>query len=601
MKDTIERASTRPNGPGNIVWLASFPKSGNTWMRAIITALATHPHLFGVNKLSSGAQPHYVGTARGTLGLFPQWLDRGEIDVLRETLVVSQSQAREGTIPALRKTHEIYRRGDTADPFPLAATRAALLIVRDPRDVASSYSAFFGKNIPEAIDSMGALGTAMALASPVREQTAQPWGSWSSHTLSWLDESVPFPVHLVRYEDLQRDAVATLLPVFTAIGLDCTEEELSDAVERTRFDRLQDSESERGFRETSPKAERFFRKGRAGGWHDELTEQDILAVEADHAEVMRLLGYELSTGESARTSTREVRDSIRRQKRSEWLQLPEHMGIRTSRAQLPETLPDAQHPRPWISVTDQEVLVSFKGGARILVRNGDEAVVDIPEEQLGEDADPSWLLQGWGVTLAMLQRGDLSLHAATVEIGDKVIALAGHRGAGKSTTSMGLRSRGHTLLTDDVTLIEFRDGQAWTTPYSRNVHLLPDAAAAMGLDFDSMSKLAGGRAKVGFRPEDPPVVPRRIDHIIVLQPRLDAESVRFEELRGTGRLSALLAHARRDGIAPLVIGQQRYFDLLAKLANSAPVQAVRRPREGWTLDEVLDGIEAVCGAGAGNG
>ena len=42
---------------GRTVWLASYPKSGNTWIRAIVTALSTHPHFFEVNRLQSGAQP----------------------------------------------------------------------------------------------------------------------------------------------------------------------------------------------------------------------------------------------------------------------------------------------------------------------------------------------------------------------------------------------------------------------------------------------------------------------------------------------------------------------------------------------------------------
>lgn len=63
------------------------------------------------------------------------------------------------------------------------------------------------------------------------------------------------------------------------------------------------------------------------------------------------------------------------------------------------------------------------------------------------------------------------------------------------------------------------------------------------------------------------------------------------EARGTRRLQALLAHTSRDGIAPLVLGQQRYFDLMAQLSNAAPVSVLRRPRQGWSLDEVLDLIE----------
>ena len=62
------------------VWLASYPKSGNTWVRAVVTALATHPHLFQVNQLSSGAQPFSLAGSLPRLGLDSRWLDFDEND-----------------------------------------------------------------------------------------------------------------------------------------------------------------------------------------------------------------------------------------------------------------------------------------------------------------------------------------------------------------------------------------------------------------------------------------------------------------------------------------------------------------------------------------
>lgn len=604
---SLAQAALREPGPGRTVWLASYPKSGNTWMRAIVTALSTHPHLFGVNQLDSGAQPNHVGAALGALGLDPRWLERGEVDALRDALVRRWGVIDEDTAkpepagrrhPLLRKTHEVYRTGEPGrEPFPLDATRAAILIVRDPRDVACSYAPFFGVDLDAAVDALGRPASGGA-ASPARMQTAQPWGSWSSHAQSWLADDVPFPVHLVRYEDLKRDAAATLAPVFATIGLECTDEQLRSAVDRVRFDRLQKSEAERGFRETSKKTRTFFRKGAAGGWRDELTDAQVLAVEADQADTMTRLGYPLTTAETARASMFEVRQSRRRQERTNWLHLPEHMGLDVVQGEVPEDLADATRPKPWIQVNGTQALVRFAGGAGLLVEDGRTVTVQWEPNPDEPDEDPSWLIQGWAVTLAMLQRGDLSLHAATVEIGGETIAIAGHRGAGKSTTSMGLRKRGHTLLIDDVTLIHFRDGEAWTIPYARNVHLLPDAAEAVGLDFDALPMLAGGRAKVAFRAEEPIEEPRRIDRIIVLAPGPAVTEVTLTEARGGQRLAALIGHTRRDGIAPLVLGQSDYFGLLAQLANSTPVHVLRRPREDWTLDEVLDLIEGAGAAGA---
>lgn len=82
----------------------------------------------------------------------------------------------------------------------------------------------------------------------------------------------------------------------------------------------------------------------------------------------------------------------------------------------------------------------------------------------------------------------------------------------------------------------------------------PDAAAALGLDFDALPLLAGGRTKAAFRAEDPEPV-------------------------------------ARDGIAPMILGAQRYFELLAQLAAVVPVDAITWPMDDWTLDEALARIE----------
>jgi aryl sulfotransferase len=589
-------ASEAPGG--RIVWLASFPKSGNTWVRAIVTALATHRHLFQVDQLSSGSQPFSVGGALWRYGIDVRWLDRAEVDRLRTALILGGPTGTDGDAPCadddrpiLRKTHEVHRTGPPdGRPFPIAATRATVLVVRDPRDVACSWAPFFGVSLDEAVEAIGK-PAGSDRGSPFNAQSAQPWGSWSSHVASWLADEVPFPVHLVRYEDLQADAVGTLAPVFAAIGLVGSEEDLSEAVDRARFDRLRKAESERGFRETSRRTATFFRRGTVGGWRDELTADQVAAIEADHGEWMQRLGYELTTDLGARSGLAESRASRRRQQVRPWSQLPPQLGIEVVRGEVPEELPDAQRPRPWIQATPTATRVSFGEGRALLVENGARAVVqwrEGPDES--PDADLSWLVQGWAVTLASLQRGRLSLHASTVRIGEEIVALAGQSGAGKSTTAMGLRALGHELLIDDTTIIEFRDGGAWTTPYSRNVHLLPDAAEAVGVSFEALPALAGRFDKVAFLPEEPADEPHRIDRVVVLTRSATASEVSVREARGGDRVQALFHHVSRRGVAPAVLGRGVFFERLAQLANSTRIQVLQRPSETWTLDAVLDAV-----------
>lgn len=582
-------------GPGRTVWLASYPKSGNTWVRAIITALGTHRALFAVNQLGSGSQPNFVSAALPTWGLDARWLDRSEVDMVRDQLIRRNGGAgADAPVPPIvRKTHETWRSGvPGAEPFPLAATRAAIHVVRDPRDVACSYAPFFGVDLPTAVDAIARDRGHDSTASPARLQTAQPWGSWSSHTASWRSDDVPFPVLTLRYEDLKADAVGALGPILRGVGLECSDEELAAAVEQTQFERLQESERERGFRETSPKTRTFFRTGRAEGWRDELGADLVAAVEADHGQTMSQLGYTLATADGPRVGLAEVRASRRRQESSPWWQLPPELGLTVERGAVPDQLAGAEQPRPWIQVTPTEALLRFASGAGLWVRGGKDVTVHWDPEPGQEFDDPSWLLHGWAVTLAALQRGGLSLHAATVRIGAEVIAIAGHRGAGKSTTSMALRQAGHQLLVDDVTLLELRDDGAWMQPYSRNVHLLPDAAEALGMDFDKLPLLAGGRSKAGFLPEEPPTQPQRIDRIVVLAPGPPDTAVAMSEARGTRRLQALIAHTSRDGIAPIVLGQHRYFDLMSRLADATPVSVLTRPRGTPTIPAVIAALTA---------
>ncbi|MGV1005391.1 MAG: sulfotransferase domain-containing protein [Candidatus Nanopelagicales bacterium] len=291
----VERASHRPLGPGSIVWLVSYPKSGNTWVRAIISGLLSSEPAFSVNHLGGGLQPFHVGGAMPTLGLDPRWLDRAELAQLRTTLI-NNSQTGTGSpvVPIFRKTHEVYSGGDPVrEPFPRRATRAVILIVRDPREIVGSFADFFAISTAEAVAAV-THGPPAGPASPALRRTEQRWGSWSEHADSWLAADLPFPVHAVRYEDLHHDAQGVLSPVLAAVGLEFGEAALEQAVGRARFDRLVGDEARSGFRETSARSARFFRSGQTQRWRTELAAELVSAIEDEHARMMGILGYRLS-------------------------------------------------------------------------------------------------------------------------------------------------------------------------------------------------------------------------------------------------------------------------------------------------------------------
>lgn len=268
--------------------------------------------------------------------------------------------------------------------------------------------------------------------------------------------------------------------------------------------------------------------------------------------------------------------------------LPAHLGISVRRGVVPRSLAEGRRLPGGVTVADRATLVRFPEGA-LLVEDGTTATVDWPD---GSEV-PSWVIESWTVSLAMVQRGNLCLHASVVAVDDRIIAIAGGSGAGKSTTVMALAARGHSLLTDDVAIVELRADGAWVLPYQRSVHLLPDAAAALDVDFAALPPLAAFPEKSAYRPAAPPTDPRPIHAVVLLVPseRIDAPGMR--ELRGVEKVQSTMAHAGRPVTSPAIMGEGRYFAALTELAARTPVYLLERPEGAWTLDEVCTAIESV--------
>ncbi|MBI1350210.1 MAG: hypothetical protein GC156_03745 [Actinomycetales bacterium] len=269
--------------------------------------------------------------------------------------------------------------------------------------------------------------------------------------------------------------------------------------------------------------------------------------------------------------------------------LPAHLGIAVRRGVVPTSLSGGRRLPGGVTVADGTTLVRFPQGA-LLVEDGTTATVDWPG---GSDV-PSWVIESWAVSLAMVQRGNLCLHASVVAVGDRVVAIAGDSGAGKSTTVLALEARGHRLLTDDVAIVDLRPDGPWVLPYQRSVHLLPDAAAALDVDFADLAPLADFPEKSAYHPAAPPTDPLPIHAVVLLVPNEGIEMPRVRELRGVEKVQSTMVHAGRPVTSPAIMGEERYFAALTELAARTPVYLLERPEGAWTLDEVCTAIESVA-------
>jgi aryl sulfotransferase len=272
------------------IWLASYPKSGNTWARFALRSLQGGGEQVGLDDIGSFAIWNVSHS------LMDRWLEvetnhltADEVESVRPDYHASYFGG-----PEVRpcKVHDAW--GLTADGralFDASFTHAAIYLLRDPRDVAVSWARFMGHSIDNSI---ARLGNPRAEINPDqargKSQFRQRLGTWSAHVLSWVDVSGLDPV-VVRYEDMLADPADALRRMAARIGWTANEAAVAGAVAATRFDRLAELERRHGFVERADRTERFFRSGTAGGWRDVLTPAQAGRIERDHGEVMARFGY----------------------------------------------------------------------------------------------------------------------------------------------------------------------------------------------------------------------------------------------------------------------------------------------------------------------
>ena len=269
---------------GKLVWLASYPKSGNTWVRAFLhnyIANAQTPH--SINQLVDVSVSECAMAFFGTPG---QTLSPQEVQALRPQVHKKLTRLHDDLV--FVKTHNANL---TVHDVPLCTpevTAGAIYIVRDPRDVALSYAAFTGKSVDEIIAFMANDGAANQSDGV---QVFELLSSWSRHAVSWVASPRRL---LVRYEDLLSNPEQGFARIIRFLGATDAQpdiERLRRAISFSSFSTLSGQEAQEGYRAGSPSGEKFFRAGKAGQWRERLNQAQADAIWAAHHDIMEKFGY----------------------------------------------------------------------------------------------------------------------------------------------------------------------------------------------------------------------------------------------------------------------------------------------------------------------
>lgn len=273
---------------GNLLWLASYPKSGNTWLRVFLANLvANRPTPLPLSSLPE----HCDDDARASLyealsGRPAADLDIGEVCALRPAVHAQLAGARSGTL--FVKTHNFWGFFEGHPLHNPRVTAGGVYVVRNPLDVVVSMMHHFGLGVGEAIDFLGNEETATPNDGP---WVGQILASWSTHVASW--SGIDHPSFLtVRYEDLIEKPMKHFARIAKLVGVDRDRARIERAARHASFDVLAKMERKDGFVEASDKTDaRFFRIGRAHQWRTALTRDQIERVVSDHREQMARFKY----------------------------------------------------------------------------------------------------------------------------------------------------------------------------------------------------------------------------------------------------------------------------------------------------------------------
>lgn len=271
----------------SIIWIASYPKSGNTWLRAFLMYLFWNARTRrALNDISQ------MSTIDASKVWFDEAVGEDRLSWSEEATAAYRSASQRQILKRFDstcfvKTHSAFMPWHGHPMFDMSLTAGAIYLVRNPLDVVASYAAHSGKTITRTVTAMNTMDFTWPGNA---EQVPQLVGSWSQNVASWTSRPNP-ALHVMRYEDMVERTEDAFGALIRFLHLSPQVDRFKRAIEFTAFDTMQKVEAEDGFLDRTSHQDTFFRSGKTGGWRVELTPDEAQSVVDAHREQMMRFGY----------------------------------------------------------------------------------------------------------------------------------------------------------------------------------------------------------------------------------------------------------------------------------------------------------------------
>ena len=278
-----------------IIWLASYPKSGNTWVRSIISALLyTQDGKFDfklINNIKQFPVKNYFKKFTKDLGNF---------DEIKKYWLAAQEEINTDKKIKFLKTHHINCKIDNYKFTDNHNTLATIYIVRDPRNLVNSISNHFSKTLEESKKFMM---TPRFLAGHKSKGISKDQhlktliGTWADHYNFWKKNNKNYL--LIKYEDLINNIEEELIKIINFLNnfilVETNSEKNKNIIMSTSFNNLKKLESLGTFKENSLDTSRqkinFFNLGPDNKWEKFLDKKMRIEIEKKFSNEMKELGY----------------------------------------------------------------------------------------------------------------------------------------------------------------------------------------------------------------------------------------------------------------------------------------------------------------------